>query len=222
MQTKFTFRAASVAAFFFLASCSVPEDQLWKNRVAANTPLAPETTYVEALDIDVGLIMDSLSEDSLSHTGMRDFALYLPESGLGELDSNDWLEDSIIPRQRMQHLEMRLLGYFEKQPYNLFLNTLPTHDWQAKQKQLLSSILFKAKNRFNGPNLLDTLIPQVLEPADTSVAKIPMAAFVMQNDGDYVWVILTKWGEKEQTYEHIEGTIFDARSRKLIGKFFCN
>lgn len=222
---RFIFLMAS----FLLISCSRPEDSLWEQRVAELSTLAAETTYVAALDWNLAKM--ELSQDSLRHIALRDLGLYW--EGTNALDTQSFIADSLLPRLTMQYLQSALLERFQHQPFDQFLSAWSTENWRHTQEQLLRSLLAKSHQAFPEPYMLDSLIGHTLHARDTSVARIPVGAFLVRHGADYWWAILVKWGEKAPAlpdsldapmprFEHLEGTLFRASDAQEMGKFFCD
>jgi|GEM_PF-2788113 len=214
------------ASVLFLLGCSVPEDKLWESRVSDASKLLGDTTYLAAIDLDVRTITDSLGADSLRHLAERDLGIYLFNRSTGTpLDTEEFLQDSVLPRIRMERIQHSLLQRFSGQPFDHFLAGWSTENWRQDQQHLLKALRLKTHATFEKPAHLDSLIDYSLNASDTSIAKIPVAAVLLRDHGDYLWTVISKWGDKTDStthqYEHIEGVLFNAKSGIEVGRFFC-
>jgi hypothetical protein len=218
------------ASALFIFACSVPEDKLWEKRVSDASKLTGDSTYLAAIDLDMRTITDSIGTDSLAHMAARDLEIYLFSiTATAPLDTQKFLNDSVIPRIRMALIQQSLLTRFSGQPFDTKITQWSTKNWHQDQNQLLEALLRKTRATFENPALIDSLIHVALNASDTSIAKIPVAAVLLRDRGDYVWAVISKWGEKTDSisdsalhrYEHIEGVLFNATTGAEFGRFFC-
>ena len=235
------FGAMKIAVFLLgtlsclFLSCSVPEDQLWDNRIADISHLSTKVSSVEAINLDIGNYIDSLNMDSLERIAKRDLGIHTFHSTTpGTLDTGAFIDDSLVPALVMESVKNRLLHFFETSSLNKAISAWETKQSAQFSDSLLQVIIHNAQTQFPEGTYLDSLLRTSLGTVEFGVLKIPVGAFLIQNDGEYWWVVLTKWGYLPKTdnpdslatdvprLEHIEGTIFDAKSRQELGRFFCN
>ena len=214
-----------------LVACSVPEDKLWQKRVANAGVLPNDSAVVAALDLDVGLWVDSLNQDSLQKVALRDLPIYTFGRAT-PVDTARFVRDSVIPKLVVDYTQTRLQKTFAQVPLLQKLNLQPTVQWRSQQTSHLNALQQQGRALLDIAPALDSALAQAVHVSDTNFARVPVGAILVKNHRSYWWVVLVQSGDKPNTvaidstdhpdmrFKHLEGTSFDVKLLKTVGNFF--
>lgn len=214
MHLKISFLVLITLTLF---ACSSPEERFWESRTQSLDSLGLQGHRVIALDLDLSTWLTSQDSVQARAAADRDAALYLHGRSKINLDTNQYIQDSLYPAILWGKIAPRLIAQLRGFPVDKQSDTLRLNSGKQKLSQQLQEIHAELASKTDDDYPLLPIFTGSY--GITGEVKIPIAVLLVRQGEIFLWLVVNKWNlllPDSQFLDHFEIQVYPEMSSTPI------